>query len=481
MKNKTSLDILLNLLEEETKKIKKKKKFSPVSILPIRRPMGSVFSMDIGVSLDESVEGLGDLKTQVENSKNLEQFIRDIVTDFDLRYKNRKAAQPLVKIVDINFIDSIKPSQDVQKEVVEDWVEYIEEGKRPFVIITNDKKIDGHHKLEAYRILGFKEIPVLFVKDLIDFYKKTKEVDKYLNESSAIKKITKKFNNLKWELNDFQKQFLDDFINIPEEVLSEKDCKYASNLTGIPLENIKSIRNTYGNAELSYTKEDVVKGSKFDASKRGPIYADFDIEPFYRKDIVNFKSISKEELNYIKKTKKQKKLETSGYDRHGRLVKSFEKTIPEFMYEWLMYFIEGSEILEIKDSNILDRAFANRKTKYVSLEFNPILEESKDTNFDFSSNKKTRDTFEIEKLLKEFNLTFGTNFIIENQFTTKDGIMKIFIENFQTTDGENTYNKDVIKMPSTERVDSKKLLQQFKDMTLNVNSLEVGWNEFLNT
>lgn len=300
-----------------------------------------------------------------------------------------------------------------------------------------------------------------------------------LNEGAAIKPITKKFDHLKWKLNDYQKQFLDDFINIPDESLKEKDYEYASKQTGISVDSLKSIKNTYGVSELNYYKEDVIKDSKFDATHKGITYAEYDIEPFYRHDVVNFKTITPEELSSIKKTKNQKKLETSGFDEHGGLVKSFEKVLPEFMYEWLMYFIEGSETITVRDSKVLDRAFSSRKTKYVSLDFKPLLEEVKGGSMDFNSNKKTGDIFELEKLLKEFNSTFGTNFIIENQFSTKDGLMKVFIENFQTTDGQNTFNKKMINMPSIEKVDSKKLLQQFKDMTLNITGLEVGWNEFL--
>lgn len=350
MSTKKSLDILLNLLAEEAKRIKKKKKKSPVAAPVITRPLGSMFYMDAAVSL---------------------------------------------------------------------------------------------------------------------------------NEGAAIKPITKKFDHLKWSLNDFQKQFLDDFIDIPDEALKDKDYEYASKQTGISIDSLKSIKNTYGRSEYNYTKEDVIKDSKFDATHKGITYAEYDIEPFYRHDVVNFRKITPEELSTIKKTKKQKKLETSGFDEHGGLVKSFEKTLPEFMYEWLMYFLEGSEKITIQESGVSDRAFASRKTKYVSIEFKPILEEAKEDSMDFNSNKKTGDIFELEKLLKEFNSTFGTNFIIENQFTTKEGLMKVFIENFQTTDGENTFNKKMINMPSTERVDSKKLLQQFKDMTLNIQSLEVDWNEFL--
>ena len=353
MKN-VSLEHILKILSEEAKRIKKKKKkFSPVAIAPIRRPMGSIFYMDVGVS------------------------------------------------------ESINENED----------------------------------------------------------------------KAAIKQITKKFDHLKWKLNDFQKQFLDDFINIPAYTLKEKDYQYVSNRTGIPISNIKSISNTYGTPEVAYVKPDVIQGSKFDAAHVGPKYSEFGIEPHYRNDVVNFKKVTPEQSREMKKTPMQKELEKP---KEG-IKKIYERVLPEFMYEWVMYYIEAVEKLKVKDTKVLERAFASRKTKYVSIEFEPVLGESKSKTIDYDSNKKTTDVFALEEILKEFNSIFGTNFIVEHQFTNENGKFKIFIENFQTTDGKNVFNKKKIKMLSIDKIDPMKLAQQFKDKTLNIKSLQIGWNEFLKT
>lgn len=363
---KVSLEHILKILSEEAKRIKKKKnKFSPVAIAPIRRPMGSIFSMDVGVSMAESIN-------------------------------------------------------------------------------ENENKV-------------------------------------------AIKPITKKFDYLKWKLNDFQKQFLDDFINIPAHTLKEKDYQYASNRTGIPVSSIKSISNTYGTPEVSYVKPDVIEGSKFNAAHVGPKYSEFGIEPHYRHDVVNFKKVTPEESREMKKTPMQKELEMSNYDKKGMakdvgeggMKRLYERELPPFMYEWVMYYIEGTEEIKVKDTKVLERAFASRKTKYVSVEFEPVLEEGKNKKMDYDSNKKTGEIFALEEILKEFNSTFGTNFIVEHQFVKEDGKLKIAIENFQNTDGKNNFNKKKIEMPSTDKVDPIKLAQQFKDMTLNIKSLYVDWNEFV--
>ncbi len=115
-----------------------------------------------------------DLLLQVKEAKNLDTFLSDIITDYDVRYRNRKAAEPLVKMVSVATVDKIKPYQAVEEETVKMWQERIEAGKRPFVIIRTDNTIDGHHKFTAYKREGFTEVPVVYESDLIDFYNSNK-------------------------------------------------------------------------------------------------------------------------------------------------------------------------------------------------------------------------------------------------------------------------------------------------------------------
>ena len=122
------------------------------------------------------------LRKQVKESKDIDEFTRNIITDFDVRYKNRKAAQPLVKTEKISEIDKIKPYQKVDKSTVKLWEESIKEGESPFVIIR-DNGIDGQHKLQAYKNLGYEYVPVLYEKDLKDFYNKISTSD----EKGAVK------------------------------------------------------------------------------------------------------------------------------------------------------------------------------------------------------------------------------------------------------------------------------------------------------
>ena len=129
-----------------------------------------------------------ELKNQVNNSKDISEFLRNIITDFDTRYKNRKAAEPLVTNINVSEIDKIKPSQEIEKKTVDFWKNEIEKGKKPFIIIRENNTIDGQHKLQAYKDLGIENVPVLFEKDLINFYKEVKPTE--VKEEVNIVKLT---------------------------------------------------------------------------------------------------------------------------------------------------------------------------------------------------------------------------------------------------------------------------------------------------
>lgn len=328
MSKRESINNILKLLAEEAKKLKKKKKkFSPVAIGPITRPMGSIFSMDAAVSMGEN-----------------------------------------------------------------------------------------------------------------------------LNEGYGQKPVTKKFDHLKWQLNEFQKHFLDDFINIPDEALADKDFEYASKRTGIPLQSLKSIRNTYGTPELGYAKPDVTIGSMFDAGHKGPTakemglgnvpitkHATKTIQPNQNPE---FRNKSLGQIRYEK--------EMSGLG--GKLKRSADRELPEFMYEWLMFFIEGSEKTKIKESKILNSAFSQKgdKNKYVLFSIDIPLKENNLSAVDLASSRNLLELKEFEESIIEFNKTFGTNFVIEHQFTGDDGFLKVVLENAQTTDGQKIFNKKKIDMTMTD-------------------------------
>lgn len=463
MDKKIALNILLSVLSEEAKKIKKKKK-SLVSTPMMRRPLGSTFALDLTISESHESE-FSELRKQVINSKDIGEFLKNIITDFDVRYKNRKAAQPLVKEISIDFVDEIKPIQKTEVDTVNDWKEIIEKGGKPFIIIRMNKMIDGHHKLEAYKQLGFKMVPVLFEADLIEFYGKNKANS--LNEGYGQKPVPKKFDHLKWQLTQSQKHFLDDFINVPEESLRKEDYEYASKQTSIPIENIKSIKNTLSDKktpeatleEMEKIHRDLVGGTLAAVNQQFTDVRDLPKDKsgrFYPiNNEPNFRGMSPKEVVYNKTMMDELDMgveKASEYSK-GPLTRKWERELPGFMYEWLLYFIEGSDKFKITESKLMNDFYSDKfdKCKFVFFSFDVSLKESKSHAYDLAStNARMKEMEEFTKKLNEFNQTFGTNFIVGNQFTGKDGFLKVVIENAQLTDGKKTYNRKFINMDDND-------------------------------
>jgi hypothetical protein len=340
MKNKPAIDFIVRLLSEETKKIKKKKKknFSPVAIAPIRRPLGSMFYMDAGVSMAES-----------------------------------------------------------------------------------------------------------------------------LNEGYGQKPVTKKFDHLKWQLNEFQKHFLDDFINIPDESLRKEDFEYASKRTGIPLESIKSIKNTLSDKK---TEEEIfnerLKVSQELGMGSGGIF-DKQIEAAANSEFASVRDLPTDKIgmqwsmnpNPAFRGKSLKELQWSDEmnEKGGQLVRKHERELPGFMYEWLLYYIEGSEKFKITESKLMNDFHSTKfdKYKFVLFSFDVALKESKAHAYDnASTNAKLKELDEINEKLNEFNSMFGTNFIVTNQYTGNDGFLKVVIENAQITDGQRVYEREFINMEDND-------------------------------
>jgi len=277
-------------------------------------------------------------------------------------------------------------------------------------------------------------------------------VSEMLNEESAIKPITKKFNHLKWQLNDFQKQFLDDFITIPDEGLKDKDFDYASKRTGIPVVNLKSIRNTYGSPEFAYAKPDAIQGSIFDAAHKGPTAIELGLTG---------KELPKElggrlwPMNPKPDFRGQTPGETIYKAKNGEkggLEKKYERELPNFMYEWLLYFIEGTEQFKITESKAMNDLNSTMfdKYKFILFSFDITLKESKAHPYDLASNIQLAQLKEFYDKVKEFNSTFGTNFVLHNQYTGEDGMVKVVLENAQLTDGTNVYNREFLDMSMTD-------------------------------
>lgn len=339
MKKKEALDSLLKFLSEESKKIKKKKKKSLVATPVLRRPMGSIFYMDAGVSMSET-----------------------------------------------------------------------------------------------------------------------------LNEGVGQKKVPTKFDHLKWKLDQFQKHFLDDFINVPDEALREEDYKYASKRTGIPVASIKSIKNTLSDLKTpeDYAKE-ALRAQKELGLGGGPSQAAKEIEEDALTQMTDVRDLPEEKSGmqwsmnprpkFRGKSMKELAYEAESEElMGGKKVKIFERELPKFMYEWVLYFIEGSEICKITESKLMNDFHSTKfdNYKFVLFSIDKGVKESGAHPYDISSNTKINETKEIENKLKEFNEIFATNFIISNQYLGSDGFLKVVIENAQVTDGKNVMNRKFLDFSVTD-------------------------------
>jgi hypothetical protein len=254
-----------------------------------------------------------------------------------------------------------------------------------------------------------------------------------LTEASAAKILPKTFNHLKWKINETQKYFLDDFINIHPDTLKESDYEYASKRTGIPVKNLKSIQNTYG----EWNKKNQMVGDnphgRYTLGSGKAITApEYNIPQKYRNDVTNFKTVSKEEadaLRYPKKTKKQKEYESNLYGMIGGMVKK-SNTLNEVNFDnWAMYYIVGK--LSPKDGRI------DEQKRIVEIDFEPSADYYDFTKSMLNSNKKSKYWLEVEKLVNEFNDVFGTAYEIVEQYdltNSKSKCIRIVIEELHLGD-----------------------------------------------
>jgi hypothetical protein len=279
---------------------------------------------------------------------------------------------------------------------------------------------------------------IFFMDAAVSEISESKEIKKkILTESLANKKVPKTFDHLKWNLNQHQKHFLQDFIDTHPDGMKERDYEYASKITGIPTKSIKSIQNTYGSwngksDELnphdinSYGKFAFGKGDVFNAK-------DYDFPQKNREDVVNFKTISKEEadaLRYPKKSLRQKKYESDLAGSVGGAIRKSDVKKSEDNYdEWLKYYIIG----EAKPK----ACKLDSEKKQIEVDFEPS-----EDYYDFhksmmNSNKKSKFWIAVESLVNQFNDAFGTYYMIEDQYDltqAKSNCIRLIVKEMAVSD-----------------------------------------------
>ena len=264
-----------------------------------------------------------------------------------------------------------------------------------------------------------------------------KNKKKVLTESLANRKVPKTFDHLKWSLNQQQKHFLQDFIDTHPDTMKESDYEYASKITGIPAKNVKSIQNTYGSwngKSDELDPQDINSYGKF-AYGKGDVFnaKDYDFPQKYRNDVVNFKTISKDEadnLRYPKKSLRQRKYESDLAGSIGGSVRKSDVKRPEDNYdEWLKYYIVGEA--KPKDCRL------NKEKNQIEVDFEPS-----DDYYDFhksmlNSNKKSKFWISVESLINQFNDAFGTYYMIDDQYDltqAKSNCIRLVVKEISTSD-----------------------------------------------
>jgi hypothetical protein len=136
----------------------------------------------------------------------------------------------------------------------------------------------------------------------------------------------------------------------------------------------------------------------------------------------------------------------------GGLNRKRERDLPNFIYEWLLYFIEGSEQFKITESKLMNDFHSNKfdKCKFILFSLDVLIKESGSHPYDIGSNTKVKEIQELENKLKEFNNIFGTNFVVINQYTGSDGFLKVILENAQVVDNFGIYNRKFIDMSDND-------------------------------
>lgn len=144
--------------------------YSPLSPSPLPKSLGGSDTLE-------------PLMKEARKYKSAEEFADEFVNAE--RANVYADAQPLARTTPIdNFgtpgddgIALYRAEQATNDAGVQEWVKKIKAGERPPIItgsrgFGSPRVLDGHHRLAAYRQLGFKEVPTISHNSLTDLWKK---------------------------------------------------------------------------------------------------------------------------------------------------------------------------------------------------------------------------------------------------------------------------------------------------------------------
>lgn len=125
----------------------------------------------------ENIEKLpkeSSLTIEAKKYKSAEDFIKQVsfspARDSKDRGVIRRFLSKETTIEPIDILELDKNNPKIDNSTVKTYEQMIEGGERPFLLIDGNRVIDGHHKLQAYKNLGFDEVPTISKKQLTDIW-----------------------------------------------------------------------------------------------------------------------------------------------------------------------------------------------------------------------------------------------------------------------------------------------------------------------
>ena len=152
-----------------------------------------------GKEIDDGV--LGQVGKETKPNKNIkfdnsEDFIKASVfseaRDSTTRNTLRKSFDGIKEVESADILEPNPKNPKLDDSHVDSIEMAIESGDRPYILVDGEKVIDGHHRLQAYKNLGFDEVPVVQKSKAIEsFYNPSNVDDGVLGQKPVASSVTK--------------------------------------------------------------------------------------------------------------------------------------------------------------------------------------------------------------------------------------------------------------------------------------------------
>lgn len=114
------------------------------------------------------------LAKEAKKFKSADEFIKggmfSEARDSNVRAKIRGAMDEVVDVEATSVLIPDPQNQKLDMFTVGVKEEAIEGGARPYILVKGENVVDGHHSLQAYKNLGFDEVPAVQWEDLVKIW-----------------------------------------------------------------------------------------------------------------------------------------------------------------------------------------------------------------------------------------------------------------------------------------------------------------------